>query len=495
VSADRIKATLGNPAWRLSHLYSIIDKNGDRVRFTQNAIQRAVNQNPAKRKIVLKARQFGISTNEGIVLLDRTIWRSNMTTMIMAHEQDAIRKLFRIPRRAYDFMPKELRPEPGPGGGSMYEMYFPKINSRIYCDLESRGDTILRLHASEVAFMKDPDKLRATLQAVPIDGGEVTLETTPNGMNFFHDMWNDPKSPYAKLFFPWYAFPDYRIRVHEPLEWTVEEREFAKKALRKYGVKITDAQLEFRRLKQSELGPLFIQEYPEDDASCFLASGGAAMDLAKVKSLFDKARKPISDNGWLQVFAKYDRNRNYVIGADTAEGVNSDYSVGMVMDAESREEVAILRGNNWSPYEFAGKLVEVAEMYVTGGRRHPLLGVERNNHGHAVLLELKHHMLYPNLFHRKKGDDLDEEPGWVTDRVTRPIMLDAFIDGVINGTATFHDRATLGECLTLVVDGGKIQAAEGKHDDCVIAGSIAVQMCVSAATLALYDNIGSKIKT
>lgn len=439
--------------------------------------------------MILKARQFGVSTHCLIEMFDYTIFNRNVTTCILAHKQDAIEKLFRIPRRAYDFMHPDLRPALDRGGGSKYEMYFPNLNSRIYCDLTIRGDTIQKLHVSEAAFIKDQDGLLATLQAVPIDG-QVTMETTPNGMgSFFYDMWNDPDQSASRMFFPWYLFPDYAIQTRA-LRWTEEERQLSMRVLEQWGIHLTHEQVAFRRLKKAELKKLFIQEYPEDDASCFLASGSAAMDLLLVKEQLDKRIAPHSQVEPVTIYKPYIRDRLYACGADCSEGVGGDYSVAVMFDVKTREQVAVLRGQ-FKPFEFAQKIVELCETYTAGGRGYPLLAVERNNHGHAVLSELENHLYYPNLYFT---DEERTRVGWLTDKVTRPILLDCFIDGVENRTVVLNDTTTLNECLTLIVnDVGKIEAAPKKHDDCVMASAIALQMCIECAPLAIYDNIKEKI--
>jgi tRNA pseudouridine(38-40) synthase len=285
--------------WRVNHLYSIVDKSQQQIRFKQNPIQRAVFRTQNKWKMVLKARQFGVSTNEIIDIFDDTIWKPNQTNAIIAHEKDSIVKLFRIVQRAWKFLPEDARPVLDRGGGSKYEMYFPEINSRIYCDLEIRSDTVSRLLVSEAAFFNDPLKLVATLQAVPIHC-PVTLESTPNGVDsFFYEWWNDPASSYAKLFFPWYIFPEYQMSPGIPMhQWTPEERKFAKRAMKMKGGRarvITPEQMAFRRHKKRELRHLFIQEYPEDDQTCFLSSGLAAMDLLIVSALLKAAPPPIEE--------------------------------------------------------------------------------------------------------------------------------------------------------------------------------------------------------
>lgn len=493
-----------DPAWRVEHLYKIVDKQGQRVTFKRNPIQKLVHASRARRKMILKARQFGISTDGLITKFDATIFRPNTTCAILAHDKDAIEKLFRIPMLAYKYMPEDIKPRIDRGGGSKHEMFFPEINSRIYCDLEIRGGTVQLLHGSEVAFMKDSSKLKATLQAVPLDG-IVDLETTANGMgNHYYDMWTDTEQPYEKMFFPWYMFPDYQIPVDRALELTEDELELVAKAKRLFNIDITHAQIQFRRLKKSELRVsssdkvrvTFEQEYPEDDKTCFLASGESVMDLFVIAEMINRAGKPLEDNGWRKVYEQVHKDGVYVCGADTAEGVQGDYSVGVMIECRSKRVVATIRGH-WKPYEFAHKLHELCALYQKSARPWPLLGVERNNHGHAVLLELQEHIRYPNLFYRKVGQDesLDPNPGWVTDRTTRPIMINAFIDAVENKHLIITDKSILQECLTLINNNGKIEASEGKHDDMIIAASIALQLMIERSSgLAVYDNLIGKIR-
>jgi hypothetical protein len=427
-------------------------------------------------------------------MFDQTIFTPNFTSCILAHEQDAVKKLFRIVQRAHKYMPEELKPRLDRGGGSKYEFFFPDINSRIYCDLEVRGDTVQRLHVSEAAFMKDSSKLKATLQALPING-EVTIETTANGMaNYFYDMWVDPDQPYSKMFFPWYVFGQYKIKT-EKIKYSEEEQEFIKKAKKLYDITIIPEQIAFRRLKKAELKSssfdtirvTFEQEYPEDEQTCFLASGDAVLDLFKIKELIEKTRSPLEDSHGTLIYSKYDKTKKYVCGADVSEGVNRDFSVGVIIEANSRKVVAVLRGQ-WKPYDFAHQLNNFCKRYSSSGTNMPLLAVERNNHGHAVLLELNENIGYSNLYVHA-----DEKLGWRTDSITRPVMVDNFVNAIENSYLEIPDKTILNECLTLINNKGKIEAADGKHDDTIIASAIALQLALKINSLSIYDDLESKI--
>src|SRR3990167_2396196 len=472
--------------WRLNNLYKIKNKKYNLVYFQQNKIQRILND-PAKRKIILKARQFGISTNEIISCYDDAIWNDNYVSCILAHENDGIKKLFEIVRRAHESLNESIRPDLDRGGGSKYEFKFPKNGSKIYCDLESRGDTINRLHISEIAFIKEPERVIATMEAVPLDG-IITWESTPNGIgNMFYEKWQDP-GPFKKFFFPWYIFDEYKMKPPKDMILTEEELSLKDYAKKFFNVDLSNDQIEFRRFKKHDAKHLFVQEYPEDSETCFLSSGDSVFNLIKIKSLLDNCKKPIKEIDGIKIWKERDSKKNYVIGCDTSEGVKKDSSVSHVYSHQDRELVATFRSNNIKPSDFAHKINELANIYTIKTGLKPLVGVERNNHGHAVLLELDEHIRYPNIYVH-----VDDKKGWLTDRVTRPLMLDTFIDGLENNNIIINDTITLMECMTFINDNGRQEAAPNKNDDCIMASSLALQLILRSKNISLYSDIKNKI--
>lgn len=474
--------------WRLNHLYKIVNKQGKLQIFKENGIQTQVNDCRNRWQHVLKYRQGGITTNGVLRMLDFVAFNKNKSACILAHKKDTLEKIFNIVRLAHLHMPDKYRPEIAKGGGSKYEMFFPVMNSRIFVTLDLRGGTVNWLHISEAAFAEKM-RIDATLEAVPVDTGIVVFESTPNGLgNHFYKDWVDPDHRSAKLFFPWYFHKEYVMDGGHIKSYTKEEEELIGKAKRLFNIRITKDQIAFRRHKK-KTSALFIQEYPEDDKSCFLASGKSAMDLEKISDLLNNLDEPLEVNGELELFKPFNSNSRYCVGADTAQGVGSDYSVATVFNSDTLEQVAQISSNKWRPREFALKIYDLCRMFHKKSREWPLLGVELNNHGHAVLLELDEHLNYPNLFSHK-----EDQPGWRTDSVTRPLMVDAFIDGVENGTVKINSRNTLNECLTLIDNKGKIEAEAGEHDDCVIASAIAIQMSIEQrSNLDIYNDLSSKI--
>ncbi|HVN18287.1 MAG TPA: hypothetical protein VMU05_05920, partial [Dongiaceae bacterium] len=139
-----------------------------------------------------------------------------------------------------------------------------------------------------------------------------------------------------------------------------------------------------------------------------------------------------------------------------------DYACAQVIERASGLQCAEWRGH-YPPYELARKVIQLGERF---GRA--LVAVERNNHGYGVLAHLKD-MEYENLFVK------DGQEGWPTNVVTRPTMIEILGGTLIEQPSLFHSTRLLGEMKTFVrYPDGHGAAAEGAHDDCVMAMAIAL---------------------
>jgi len=473
--------------WRINHLYKVINKQSQLVTFKEFDCQRQIRTCTSRVIQILKFRQIGITTGCSIDLLDDAIFIPNTTAMILAHRQKDLDKIFNKVKIAYKKMDPRIRPIIDKGGGSRFEMRFPEINSKIFTDIENRGDTVHRLHVSEAAYV-EPPRLKATLGAV-VPHGRITHESTANGMQGdYYKHWADPNSPRAKLFFPWFIQKEYQTNGDHVKGLTIDEKELKRFAKKNYGIEITRHQIAWRREMIQEYGDMFFQEFPENDISCFLASGACPIDQVLVTKLMKQVKEPISDDGTLKVWEPFVDGNRYIVSADVAQGVRADYSVADVWRLDTMEQVAQYRSNNIKPFPFGAKLVEIANLYWMGGRPWPLISAELNNHGHAVNGYLYNTASYSNIYCYK-----DDTQGWLTNTITRPKMIDTFIDGLESETIKVNSLDTLGECLTLVDNGGKIEATDGENDDTIISGAIGVQMIISEGSSSLYDNLNKRI--
>jgi hypothetical protein len=155
----------------------------------------------------------------------------------------------------------------------------------------------------------------------------------------------------------------------------------------------------------------------------------------------------------LVLFALPHPDHRYAIGADPAEGnPTSDDSALCILDADSGEQVAELAGK-LEPSVFAGYAYQLATWF----NKAPIL-VERNNHGHAVLLWLKDNAKGMPLLAGRDG-----KTGWLSSTLGKTQMYDTCADGFKNGEVTVHSFATYTQLAS--IDGSTLRAPDGEHDD------------------------------
>jgi hypothetical protein len=303
----------------------------------------------------------------------------------------------------------------------------------------------------------------ASLRAAVAPGGEIVLESTPNGTaGVFYEEWQKAdETGYTKHFFPWWYEENYRgiWNRGEILVLTEEEKELVEQ----HGLE--REQIEWRRRQWATLRNLAGQEYAEDPSSCFLASGECVFDLEAVGTAAAGAAPALrsQDNDRLVVWFPHQEGRRYIIGVDSAGGGSQgDYACAEVIERTIGLQCAELRGH-FPPLELARRVVELGKSYGQA-----LLAVERNNHGYGVLAHLRD-MDYGNVFAK------DGQLGWLTSAATRPGMIENMVAVFAAEPMLFHSPRLLEECRTFVRRAdGNTAAADGAHDDCVMAMAIAL---------------------
>jgi hypothetical protein len=246
------------------------------------------------------------------------------------------------------------------------------------------------------------------------------------------------------------------------METPLEEEE--QRLVERFG--LDEMQVAFRREARNTFGERAAEEYAEDPATCFLSSGAAVFDTAKIDARMHRVGKATEEreNGRIQVWLPPAKGREYILGVDAAGGgVNGDYACVEVIDRASGLQCAELYGH-YTPEELATQTARLGREY-----NHGLVVVERNNHGHAVLAMLEQVEEYEPLYRYKRYS------GWVTTVLTRPTMLERFGAALVANSDLFMSRRLLEECRTFVRHAdGRIAASEGTHDDAIMAMAMAL---------------------
>ena len=414
--------------------------------------------------IVLKARQIGFSTLAGAY----TFWQGFGYTdrsilMLSRTEREAISLLDKA-KYGWRALPDWLKVK-GPVvqatqtiltfGHDSAIRSFPSNNQA------ARGESASLIILDEFAFLTNPEETWAAVEPVADVGGRVIALSTANGEgNVFFDLWSAAHGEYGNgtnrfygIFFPWWA------------DGTRDEAWY--------------------QAKSSELPDWqMAQEYPSNPEEAFLRSGRPVFNLDLIRTW--DAHEPslvggvtedgftAFPNGSLRIWEEPEAKNSYVIGADVAEGLeHGDYSVAFVLNAKTRAMCAVWHGHIEADVFGAEVLNDLGHFY-----NDALIGVERNNHGHATLAALRRKK-YPRLYLQRQHQRVQSSKptdlmGWHTTSATKALAITE-LEAEFRGGLTIPDKATIQELKTFVREGnGKMHGSP--HDDRVMALAITVQM-------------------
>lgn len=482
--------------WRLNNIYDIKTKDKRLVHMYMNEVQENFIRNRTAWSFILKARQLGFTTLCLIDMLDDTIFQNNVSSAILAHEQQKVVRLFEIVKRAFDGLPPELKPRVSLDNRN--ELYFPDLDSKIYVTMDTRGETVNNLHVSELAFIRHAeDRLAATLESVPI-GGKVTFETTANGMaGYAYDEWIDEQSEFKKFFYNWTWDKGYVL----PTSKTIEElqAEYAPLATQ-YGLiadvalrlNLTPQQFAWYISKVKRHRELVMQEYPCNDTEAFISSGRAlfhALDLAKHVPIDPIERKW----GDLLIYEMPLKGFTYTVGVDTSEGLGGDNAVIQVLNANTGEQAAEYANPNIPPDQLADVALNVARFY-----NNALIVPEINSSGISFVDHIK--SKYLNIYRRevldKRSQQMTEALGWRTTGTSKPLLVNSLEEAVREEFIKVNSKQCLNEMRTFVRTdeaGSQGYAAEGSNkDDRVMALGLAYQGIKWMPKLKKPENIAQK---
>lgn len=506
----------------------------DPQKIVHKKISKQLKETGRIRAIVLKARQEGISTYVAGRFFRKVHLWPNQRAMVLADEKDRSQGIFEFYERMY----RNLIPEMDPGANSTQkgQVLHLKNDSKIVVETAmdsdaGAGSTIQLLHASEVARWPNAKETFISLaQAVPDNASEIFLESTAKGVGgFFYDTWmgaEQGENGYLPIFLPWWIMKEYSLEIDDELRDDIlcsedPDERFALDIGYEWEGKVwklTPEQLAWRRkvgIPEKCAGDkrMFKQEYPATPREAFVATGDTFFDKDALEDFEKRSLGPIrrgylKDNGkgsivlqndatsYLRIWELPKKDGLYVIGADTATGKmvgtgdpfdersGRDFSCAEVFEVNTRRQVAQLHGRI-VPEEFARQLYLLGYFYghQTDTIRHPAtLAVESNHRsGETVIKKLDRELGYPALYYSRqmntRTNRITPKLGWLTSKITRPVMLDELSEAVREGTILIYSPDTIREMFTFVLDeDGKPGAQEGAHDDRVISLAITLQV-------------------
>jgi hypothetical protein len=415
--------------------------------------------------VVLKARQLGVSWLAAMYALWVAIRRPGQSVLLISRSQPDADKLLAKVAYIYDRLPAwkpvavvNVTTIKFPGLGSEIEALPATANV-------GRSRTAQLVILDEHAHQPFARKIFLAIKAVA-EKGQILSISSANGQGALHSQIylaaKAGTNGWKAVFIPARAHPGRQAAGWRELQRSEAEQ-------------LSDAE--------------FAQEYPDNDVEAITTTGRPVFRHE------DLSRQPLERGSagapGLTIYRLPQAGKVYVVGADVGEGLaTSDWSSAQVLERDTGEQVASLRGR-WAPDVFASKIDALARQYArhaTATARQPVLvGVERNNHGHAVLLALAklHAGTAPYQLYRAK----DKRLGWLTTSASRPILVDQLEAALRIGAEArergdelasgilLHDASSVDQMATFAYsDDGKPEAQEGYHDDDVMALGIAIQL-------------------
>jgi len=327
--------------------------------------------------------------------------------------------------------------------------------------------------------------------------------------------WHNPDSDWVVVFIPWFVVETYTKSFDtqqqlEEFKLKVAEKEFDKQSMRwteseaerlrnKYH--LSYEQLHWRvwciKNKCRDSKHLFHQNYPATLDEAFLKTGSNVFSkemcdhletlcqppilVGELRRYMGKSRITPNPHGALQVWEKVKQDSSYFIVVDSAGGKKKRSGSGKQLTSNEPDRTNIdvfnhktgMQAAQWNghiPYDSIGDLViMIGEMYgikTKYGLELPVACVELQNHGYTVVSDLSREQ-YPQYEWK------DGEPGWSTNRKTKPEACDNLTRSVRDGEIKINCLGTINEMRTFVEENMEFNAAPGCKDDRVDTAAIA----------------------
>jgi len=458
-----------DPVYFIRNYCRIQDEAGRWIPFDLWPAQERVARSAGEHRLLiwLKARQLGLTWLALSIVLHELLFRPGVTGLLFSlRDEEAIELLKRL-RGIYRRLPDWLKETTADAAAerpkdAAHEWVLPN-GSRAKAFPSNRGDS----YTAAIAVIDEADlidNLEALLGSVmpTIDAGGrmILLSRVDKGRS-------EEKSPFKRIylaaragkndwhpeFLPWDARPSrdeawYRQKCADSLSRTGSLdsvwEQYPATEMEALAPRSLDKRFPYQWLQHC------YAEWTDEDAKGEAGPPGP----------FGMARQGPAIAG-LTVYRMPRPGKQYVIGIDTAEGnPTSDDSGGTVLEKETGEEVANFFGK-WEPAVTAAYADQVGKFYNNAG-----LLVERNNHGHAVLLWLKEHSKLLRLC------GPDEKEGWNESSKSKALLMAEAADAFRNRETRIHSRETLMQLAA--VEGSTLKAPEGMHDDRAISYCLAV---------------------
>lgn len=398
--------------------------------------------------IVLKARQVGLTWLALAWALWKMLFRSAATILIFSRRDDeAIDLLDYRLKGMHAHLPEWMRVQAT--ADSKHDWVLAN-GSRAKALPTTGGDsyTASVVIVDEYDLIQDQKSLMNAVKPTIDNGGQMIVISRSNKklpQSLFKKTYRAAKAGltnWVPIFLPWHARPDRSEAWFEEQKRDILSRTQSLDDLHEQ-YPATDTEALAPRTLDKRIAPLWLEQ-------CYVEQGPLTALPQEAPSI-----------PGLEIFRLPEPRHHYVIGADPAEGnPTSDDSALAVLDRETGEEVATLAGK-FQPSTLAGHAHMIGNYFNQAD-----VMVERNNHGHAVILWLDGNSNLSVL------DGFDNKPGWHSTTSGKVRLYDATADAFRNEETILHSFMTYTQLQS--IEGATLRAPDNELDDRADAYALAL---------------------
>lgn len=213
--------------WAREHATIVLPTEGRRP-FVPYPYQAKLLEDTSPRRIILKARQTGISNAIAIEALHQALTRPDSTELFVSRNQDAARVLIRYVQHTLN----ALHPPPALVNENQLELVFPngsRIVSLPATPSTGRGLAATDVYLDEFAFAAYDALIYESIIGTISTGGSLTILSTPNGRNnMFFRLWSGLEGgEWSRHQVHWSDCPRYDVAWGERTRASMTRQSFA----------------------------------------------------------------------------------------------------------------------------------------------------------------------------------------------------------------------------------------------------------------------------
>jgi hypothetical protein len=398
-----------------------------------------------RKVILMEGRQQGKTTTSAAYILWYTLFQDSKTVAILANKATAAREVLYRYQLMYENLPLWLQQGVTTWNKGDIEL---ENNSKVFTAATTssgiRGKSVNMLYVDETAIIPNNVAEDFFTSVYPtISAGETTkilLSSTPLGYNHFWKFWNDAenkRNDFVPLFIPYSRIPG------RDEKWAEEQKR--------------------------QLGELKFNQ----EVLCTFLGSSLTLIRSDVIGRMSADRIIYSKDG-LDVYETPQKSHNYVLVADTSDGVGQDYSSFVIIDITEMpyKQVCKYRNNTISPMLYPTVIHKIATEY---NKAYVLIEINKIE---QVAYILYSEMEYDNILFVNRGSQGQvvsggfgggkSHLGVYTDKKVKRIGCNNFKSMVEENKLLIRDADTIAEISTFIEHKGSYAADEGYHDDLVM---------------------------